>query len=127
MFRVLLHKLYCQLFSELQRRNHDSIDMQERMRQELYRGMRIGLQQHMWGRVQQRVFRKLQQLLHQWLWFCLRQRMPDVLRLWLQELMYKRMQQHEPRRLDRNLTQAESINTCSKDYASWSPVQAVLS
>ena len=105
MFRVLLHKLYRQLFPELQRGNHDSIDMQERMRQELYRSMWFGMQQHMRGRVQQRVLRKLQQLLYQRMWLCLRQQLPDILRLRLQELVYKRVQQHEPDRDNINMIQ----------------------
>ena len=110
MLRVLLHKLYRQLLPELQRRNHYRLDLQERMRQELYRSLWIGVQQHPRWRMQQRMLRKLQQLLHQRLWLRLCERMSDILRLGLQELMYKRMQQHKQDRVDINLTLAWCID-----------------
>gem|GEM_PF-6918890 len=53
--------------------------------------------------MQQRMLRKLQQLLHQWLRFCLRKQLPDILRFGLQELMHKRLQQHKQDRVDFDL------------------------
>ena len=86
------------------------------MREELHGSVRIRVQQHLRGRMQQRMLRKLQQLLHQRMLIRMCERVPDLLRLKLQELMHKRMQQHKPYRVDCNMTIAESINNCPKVY-----------